>query len=71
MEEELLLPLEEKSTENNSLKCPICSKVFSHPYSLHHHKPVHMGRTQCPICHAVLSRRYNLKMHMKTRHNVM
>nr|CAI5866157.1 unnamed protein product [Callosobruchus analis] len=68
--DEQLLPME-NSTENNSLKCPICSKVFSHPYSLHHHKPVHMGRTQCPICHAVLSRRYNLKMHMRTRHNIV
>jgi hypothetical protein len=52
------------------LKCPVCSKMFSHPYSLHHHKAVHSGNTQCPICHAVLSRQYNLKMHMKARHNL-
>ncbi|KAJ8964822.1 hypothetical protein NQ314_004630 [Rhamnusium bicolor] len=55
----------------NPLKCPICHKEFSHPYSLHHHKPVHLGGTKCPICHAVLSRKYNLKMHMKSRHNVI
>ncbi|KAJ8960734.1 hypothetical protein NQ318_020026 [Aromia moschata] len=56
---------------DNPLKCPICHKEFSHPYSLHHHKPVHLGGTKCPICHAVLSRKYNLKMHMKSRHNVV
>ncbi|KAG5896897.1 hypothetical protein JTB14_033535 [Gonioctena quinquepunctata] len=58
-----------KSDDN--LTCPICYKVFSHPYSLHHHKPVHLGRTKCPICNIVLSRKYNLKMHMKSRHNVV
>lgn len=60
-----------KEDENNPLKCPICAKVFSHPYSLHHHKPVHLGSTKCPICHVVLSRKYNLKMHMRSRHNVV
>ncbi|XP_018577441.1 protein bric-a-brac 2 isoform X2 [Anoplophora glabripennis] len=54
----------------NRLKCPICDKEFSHPYSLHHHKPVHLGGTKCPICHVVLSRKYNLKMHMRSRHNI-
>ncbi|KAJ8920918.1 hypothetical protein NQ315_015711 [Exocentrus adspersus] len=54
----------------NRLKCPICEKEFSHPYSLHHHKPVHLGGTKCPICHVVLSRKYNLKMHMRSRHNI-
>ncbi|CAH1183775.1 unnamed protein product [Phaedon cochleariae] len=56
---------------SDKLTCPICYKVFTHPYSLHHHKPVHMGRTKCPICSVVLSRKYNLKMHMKSRHNVV
>ncbi|XP_057664585.1 broad-complex core protein isoforms 1/2/3/4/5-like isoform X1 [Diorhabda carinulata] len=58
------------SLTSDNLTCPICFKVFAHPYSLHHHKPVHLGRTKCRICNAVLSRKYNLKMHMKSKHNV-
>ncbi|XP_028129373.1 protein abrupt-like isoform X2 [Diabrotica virgifera virgifera] len=59
------------SLTNDNLTCPVCFKVFTHPYSLHHHKPVHLGRTKCGICHAVLSRKYNLKMHMKSKHNII
>lgn len=69
-EEQLGATIDYKEDEN-PLKCPICAKVFSHPYSLHHHKPVHLGSTKCPICHVVLSRKYNLKMHMRSRHNVV
>ncbi|KYB27487.1 Protein bric-a-brac 1-like Protein [Tribolium castaneum] len=54
----------------NTVKCNICNKVFSHPYSLQQHKPVHAGNTRCPICKAVLSRKYHLKLHMKARHNL-
>ncbi|XP_023016399.1 uncharacterized protein [Leptinotarsa decemlineata] len=57
--------------KTDNLTCPICHKVFTHPYSLHHHKPVHLGRTKCTICNVVLSRKYNLKMHMKSRHNIV
>ncbi|KAJ8980298.1 hypothetical protein NQ317_005218 [Molorchus minor] len=32
----------------NPLQCPICYKEFSHPYSLHHHKPVHLGSPPLP-----------------------
>lgn len=53
-----------------TVQCNICSKVFSHPYSLQQHKPVHSGNTKCHICSAVLSRKYHLKLHMKTRHNL-
>ncbi|CAG9862809.1 unnamed protein product [Phyllotreta striolata] len=60
----------QESIPVDNLTCPICFKVFTHPYSLHHHKPVHLGRTKCPICNVVLSRKYNLKMHLKSKHNV-